>query len=71
MFSNSQPSKNHIIEDPFTERNSHTQTDKKTWSEIDGTIDSVLASTRSGNPDSSKCLTALNDSLSALNTANE
>lgn len=47
------------------------KTDKKTWSEIDGTIDSVLASTRSGNPDSSKCLTALTDSLSALNTANE
>ena len=45
--------------------------DKTTWSQIDGTIDSVLASTRSSNPDTSKCTSSINDSLSALNSANE
>jgi len=45
--------------------------DKETWSQIDGTIDSVLASTRSSNPDNSKCTSSINDSLSALNSANK
>ena len=45
--------------------------DKTTWSQIDGTIDSVLASTRSSNPDTSKCTSSINDSLSALNSANK
>ncbi len=45
--------------------------DKKTWSQIDGTIDSVLASTRASNPDTNKCTSSINDSLSALNGANK
>ncbi|HWT76454.1 MAG TPA: hypothetical protein VN258_17290 [Mobilitalea sp.] len=44
--------------------------DKSTWTQIDGTIDSVLASVRSSSPDASKCTTSINDSLSVLNTAN-
>ena len=45
--------------------------DKKSWSQIDGTIDSVLASTRSSNPETSKCTSSINESLSALNSANK
>lgn len=44
--------------------------DRKTWTQIDGTIDSVLAAVRSKNPDASKCNTALNNSLSVLTSAN-
>ena len=44
--------------------------DKTTWTQIDGTIDSVLAAVRAKNPDTDKCLTVLNDSLSALEKAN-
>lgn len=45
--------------------------DSKTWTQIDGTIDSVLAAVRSKNPDASKCKSALNNSLSILNGANK
>ncbi|MFD0618384.1 hypothetical protein ACFQZR_13020 [Paenibacillus sp. GCM10027629] len=45
--------------------------DSKTWIQIDGTIDVVLAAARSGNPDASKCKSALNDSLSTFNEANK
>jgi len=45
--------------------------DKTTWSQIDGTIDSVLSSVRSSSPDASKCTSSINNSLSALNSANE
>ncbi|MBB6734426.1 hypothetical protein [Cohnella zeiphila] len=45
--------------------------DRKTWTEIDGTIDSVLAAVRSKNPDASKCKSALDHSLAALNHANQ
>lgn len=44
--------------------------DKTTWTQIDGTIDDVLAAVRSKNPDADKCLTVLNDSLSTLDKAN-
>ncbi|KAB2328697.1 hypothetical protein F7731_24575 [Cytobacillus depressus] len=45
--------------------------DGATWTKIDGTIDVVLASVRSSNPDINKCKTALNNSLSTINTANK
>ncbi|MBB6732712.1 hypothetical protein [Cohnella zeiphila] len=45
--------------------------DRKTWTEIDGTIDSVLAAVRSKNPDANKCKSALDASLTALNNANQ
>ena len=45
--------------------------DSSTWTEIDGTIDSVLAAVRSSNPDVNKCKTALNNSLSTINAANK
>jgi len=44
--------------------------DSETWVDIDGTIDDVLAATRSKNPDADRCLVVLNDSLSLLDTAN-
>lgn len=44
--------------------------DKTNWTTIDGTIDSVLASVRSSSPDIAKCDTSINNSLSALDTAN-
>lgn len=44
--------------------------DKETWTQIDGTIDDVLAAVRSKNPVADKCLTVLNDSLSTLDKAN-
>jgi uncharacterized membrane-anchored protein len=44
--------------------------DGKTWIKIDGTIDVVLAAVRSNNSDANKCKSALNDSLSVLNSAN-
>ncbi|WP_315071539.1 hypothetical protein [uncultured Clostridium sp.] len=47
------------------------KTDNKTWTQIDGTIDSVLSAVRSKNPDSSKCKSALENSLSILNGANK
>ncbi|MBE9915111.1 hypothetical protein G8C92_13840 [Paenibacillus donghaensis] len=45
--------------------------DGKTWTQIDGTIDVVLASIRSGNPDANQSKSALNDSLSILNGSNK
>jgi len=44
--------------------------DGKAWTQIDGTIDIVLAATRSSSPDASKSKTALNNSLGTLNDAN-
>jgi hypothetical protein len=44
--------------------------DKVTWTQIDGTIDDVLAAVRSKNPDAAKCLSVLNDSLNVLDSAN-
>ena len=44
--------------------------DKSTWTQIDGTIDSVLASVRSSNPDTNKCNTAIDNSLKVIITAN-
>lgn len=41
--------------------------DKTAWTDIDGTIDRVLAVVRSGNQDVNKCVTAINSSLSVLN----
>ncbi|MFE3573359.1 hypothetical protein [Lysinibacillus sp. NPDC059133] len=45
--------------------------DGNTWTDIDGTIDVVLASVRSSNPDAHKCKSALNNSLSVINSANK
>ncbi|WP_412758612.1 hypothetical protein [Lysinibacillus xylanilyticus] len=45
--------------------------DGNTWTKIDGTIDVVLASVRSSNPDANKCKSALNNSLSVINSANK
>ncbi|PFO07478.1 hypothetical protein COJ85_05185 [Bacillus sp. AFS076308] len=45
--------------------------DGTTWTKIDGTIDIVLSAVRSSTPDASKCKSALNNSLSALNEANK
>ena len=45
--------------------------DSTTWTQIDGTIDNVLAEVRSKNPDASKCKSALENSLSILNGANK
>ncbi|BAU28696.1 putative membrane-anchored protein [Aneurinibacillus soli] len=45
--------------------------DGTTWTQIDGTLDVVLAAVRSSNPDASKCKSALNNSLSVLNGANK
>lgn len=47
------------------------KTDRTTWSEIDGTIDNVLAAVRSKNSDAGKSKKAINDSLSVLNEANK
>jgi uncharacterized membrane-anchored protein/acylphosphatase len=45
--------------------------DGTTWTKIDGTIDVVLASVRSSNPDANKSKSALNNSLSVINRANK
>lgn len=45
--------------------------DSATWTQIDGTMDEVLASARSSNPDQNKCKSAINNSLDLLNKANE
>jgi uncharacterized membrane-anchored protein len=45
--------------------------DGTTWTKIDGTLDVVLASVRSSNPDAGQCKTALNKSLSVINAANK
>lgn len=47
------------------------KTDSTTWTQIDGTIDTVLAAVRSGKPDASQCKSALNNSLSIINGANK
>jgi uncharacterized membrane-anchored protein len=44
--------------------------DKETWTQIDGTIDDVLAAVRSKKPDTGKCIMVLNDSLSILDKSN-
>jgi uncharacterized membrane-anchored protein len=44
--------------------------DSTTWTQIDGTIDNVLAEVRSKNPDASKCKSVLENSLGILNGAN-
>ena len=44
--------------------------DSETWTDIDGTIDDVLAATRSKNPDADRCLEVLNNSLSFLDVVN-
>lgn len=45
--------------------------DQTTWTKIDGTMDDVLATVRSQNPDANKCKSALGNSLSILNEANK
>jgi len=45
--------------------------DNKTWTQIDGTIDVVLSSVRSKNPDASKCKSALQNSLNFIIGANK
>lgn len=45
--------------------------DRKTWTQIDGTIDEVLAATRSKQPNADKCQNVLEDSLSAMDQANQ
>ncbi|MFF2878959.1 hypothetical protein ACFVR2_21825 [Gottfriedia sp. NPDC057991] len=45
--------------------------DGSTWTKIDGTIDVVLATVRTSNPDASKCKTAINHSLSVIDAANK
>ncbi len=45
--------------------------DKTAWTNIDGTIDQVLAAVRTSNPDAAKCDTALISSLNNLNSAND
>ncbi|GHH98707.1 COG4705 family protein [Neobacillus kokaensis] len=45
--------------------------DGTTWTKIDGTIDVVLATVRSSSPDVSKSKSALTNSLSIINIANE
>ncbi|WP_127497615.1 COG4705 family protein [Paenibacillus glycanilyticus] len=45
--------------------------DRKAWTQIDGTIDSVLAAVRSKNPDPAKCNSVLTDSLNVLNSSNQ
>ncbi|MFC3797986.1 hypothetical protein [Cohnella sp. GCM10012308] len=44
--------------------------DRKTWTQIDGTIDDVLAATRAKKPNEGKCQSVLQDSLDSLNQAN-
>lgn len=44
--------------------------DGTTWTKIDGTIDVVLSAARSGNPSTSQCKSALNNSLGVINQAN-
>ncbi len=43
---------------------------RKTWTQIDGTIDNVLAAVRSKNQDTEKCHTVLTDSLHVLQSSN-
>ncbi|MCM2532892.1 hypothetical protein NDK43_11475 [Neobacillus pocheonensis] len=45
--------------------------DGTTWTKIDGTIDVVLSSVRSSNPDANKSKSALNYSLNIINGANK
>ncbi|QKE72761.1 hypothetical protein HPK19_08040 [Arthrobacter citreus] len=45
--------------------------DGTTWTKIDGTIDVVLATVRTTNPDASKCKTVINHSLSVIDAANK
>ncbi|REE91624.1 putative membrane-anchored protein [Paenibacillus taihuensis] len=45
--------------------------DRKTWTQIDGTIDDVLAANRSKSPNTDKCKTTLGESLQVLNEANK
>ncbi len=45
--------------------------DRKTWTDIDGTIDNVLAAVRTKNPNVDKSINALRDSLNVLNESNK
>lgn len=45
--------------------------DRKMWTQIDGTIDDVLAANRSKSPSADKCKTVLDESLQVLNEANK
>ncbi|WP_336772773.1 COG4705 family protein [Paenibacillus sp. MMO-58] len=45
--------------------------DGSTWTQIDGTIDVVLAAVRNGKPDANQCNNALQESLKVLNEANK
>jgi len=45
--------------------------DKTSWTQIDGTMDNVLAAVRSKNPDAGKCKSVIDNSLSILNEANK
>jgi Uncharacterized membrane-anchored protein conserved in bacteria len=45
--------------------------DKSIWTQIDGTIDNVLATVRSSSPDNNKSISAINNSLNVLNKANK
>jgi len=45
--------------------------DRATWTKIDGTMDGVLASVRSSNPDASKCKSEIDSSLSIISKANK
>ncbi|SEM54358.1 hypothetical protein [Paenibacillus sp. OV219] len=45
--------------------------DRKTWTDIDGTIDEVLAAVRTKSPDVNKCKSVIQNSLDVLNTSNQ
>jgi len=45
--------------------------DRRTWTQIDGTIDGVLAAVRSKKTDAGRCETQLNQSLDVLTAANQ
>lgn len=70
-FSNAKTGADHLEHDWDDAEPKLRKIDRKTWTEIDGTIDSVLAAVRSKNPDASKCQSALDDSLTVLNDANQ
>ncbi|MBD3919424.1 hypothetical protein H8B09_11730 [Paenibacillus sp. PR3] len=45
--------------------------DRKTWTDIDGTIDEVLAAVRTKSPEPNKCDTVIQNSIQVLNTSNQ
>ncbi|MFC5406334.1 hypothetical protein [Cohnella soli] len=44
--------------------------DSSKWTQIDGTIDAVLAAVRNGKPDANQCINVLQNSLKVLNDIN-